>query len=966
MEKDTYKYDVFISYRHIKPDADIAAALHRMLETFRVPKASFSEGWIGRSFIDREELTTGDLSESIVQALKQSRYLISVCSGRTRFSPWCMKEIELFKSLHGEDKILILLLEGEPEDSFPEMLKNLRKSGTEGEETRELLAADIRPAAVKAADFAGYDAISDREREKYKKESLKLLRETEIYRIMAGIFGLSYGDLRQRRRERRLKLLLAGSGVILAFLSVFALLLFRMYIRAAESERRAKQQTALMILNYADSAIEKGDRLYALLIAEEAMDYTTANMEEISYINALNYSILNRGLLRRPYAGITKINIGRESPFFTLIRDGEELLTLGEGNRMEIWNVENALMEKSIEPPETIMSLAASQDGSVVVSSTVSGKLLLWDIASGSYTEFADMGKLYYTELLVTKDGRFLIGLANTPTFRCIDIWNVESKEKIYSDETEEGNDVAYSVMAKDGRYLSYALYDTSVTEVDLQTGEAKEIFSGVEGKQSIWRNLAYSDDGRYLYRCLENTLYRYDRRSGEISEIALSTYASGIRLYKNYLYIAGSGTSDIQLFNLDSMEVTGYLEGRNAILYQFMINENDGTVVSVWSDDKVYIWDNIDFYASNALGRQIEDVQDSPSAKLQFDPKGEYLFNSAAEGSILIMDVKGNAQSEKITGNLLAQSRNYRYILLEDGEHLYVYDSREKKNTAKLKIPQDFMVDLNVFALSSDGRTIALSDFGLRRVELVDVDTKTILASIPISGDASVRMTTDLAFSEDDTSIYAAFSDGSLEKYGAESGEKLQNYESLGKEIKSIVLSEGDDLLALNTIDKKSRVIQADGSFLEDISGEIYSVYRESRKIKAIGLYEDDIFHYTEGEELRIIPTNNLRQGSVSESLNTNSISPDKKYLLTNIAKGNTVLTDVETGVYVQEYGYTSTVFGRAYFTEGAAIVYDAGEGFSVIQMIYTPEELEKLAEDALGGRRLSEEELEKIGKSQ
>lgn len=33
-----YKYDVFISYRHLDPDVDIAQRLHKLLETFKIPK----------------------------------------------------------------------------------------------------------------------------------------------------------------------------------------------------------------------------------------------------------------------------------------------------------------------------------------------------------------------------------------------------------------------------------------------------------------------------------------------------------------------------------------------------------------------------------------------------------------------------------------------------------------------------------------------------------------------------------------------------------------------------------------------------------------------------------------------------------------------------------------------------------------------------------------------------------------
>lgn len=155
----TYKYDAFISYRHTEPDKTIADKLHRMLEAYKVPRAVVrmgSQKKVGRVFRDREELpTSSNLAESIQQALENSEHLIVICSPRTPHSQWVCKEIETFAELHGHDRILALLIEGEPEKSFPDQLRFVRKKavredGTETEEVRviEPLAADIRAQSL--------------------------------------------------------------------------------------------------------------------------------------------------------------------------------------------------------------------------------------------------------------------------------------------------------------------------------------------------------------------------------------------------------------------------------------------------------------------------------------------------------------------------------------------------------------------------------------------------------------------------------------------------------------------------------------------------------------------------------------------------------------------------------------------------------------------------------------------------
>ncbi len=82
-----FLYDAFISYRHIKPDKTIARYLHRMLESYRLPRSLKKEGayqWKRKVFRDREELPTmSNLSKGIEEALRKSRSLIVICSPNT-------------------------------------------------------------------------------------------------------------------------------------------------------------------------------------------------------------------------------------------------------------------------------------------------------------------------------------------------------------------------------------------------------------------------------------------------------------------------------------------------------------------------------------------------------------------------------------------------------------------------------------------------------------------------------------------------------------------------------------------------------------------------------------------------------------------------------------------------------------------------------------------------------------------
>src|SRR5882724_7860007 len=127
MGTEEYRYDAFISYRHVEPDRRWAKWLHKSLETYRVPSRLVRERGvrprIERVFRDEEELpASADLSKEIDRALEQSRFLIVICSPRTPASRWVNKEVQRFREMGRHDRILALLIEGDPRESFPRAL----------------------------------------------------------------------------------------------------------------------------------------------------------------------------------------------------------------------------------------------------------------------------------------------------------------------------------------------------------------------------------------------------------------------------------------------------------------------------------------------------------------------------------------------------------------------------------------------------------------------------------------------------------------------------------------------------------------------------------------------------------------------------------------------------------------------------------------------------------------------------
>jgi WD40 repeat protein len=227
-----YRYAAFISYRHVEPDRTWAKWLHSAIETYRVPKRLARQRGIlgapGRCFRDEEELAASDdLGRDIEQALFESRFLVVICSPRIVVSRWCNREVERFREMGRGDHILALLVEGEPQDSFPPALVAIRRTVVDGQgmtreqiEEFEPLAADVRPIP---------------------HESIRQIRRLAKLRVLAQLLGVRFDDLRQREQERRTRRLAVASAMLATVLLAMTMLAgFAVY-----QQRRAEKQSEI-------------------------------------------------------------------------------------------------------------------------------------------------------------------------------------------------------------------------------------------------------------------------------------------------------------------------------------------------------------------------------------------------------------------------------------------------------------------------------------------------------------------------------------------------------------------------------------------------------------------------------------------------------------------------------------------------------------------------------------------------
>ncbi len=525
-DKYEYLYDAFISYRHSELDKFVAENLHRELESFKLPRNlarkmdNAKKDRINRVFRDRDELPiASNLAEPITQALEASEFLLVICSPRLPESIWCKKEIELFMQLHDRDHILAVLIEGEPDDSFPEELRFVesRRVNADGTVTEERV-----PVEPLAADVRGNS----------RREVRKKIKE-EVIRLAAPMFDCSYDELKQRHRERRIRNMLTAAAVASSIFFIFGAISTSMALRIksqnveirqksteiqaqseeiqAQSEEIQKQYWAALenyALGEAENAmelLEQGDRIKAVLTAREILPDSLEN-QEIPYTYHAEYALsksmrlYDSGYMISPHFMLkhdTEVDMCKISP------DDKTLVTMDDTGLLSFWDIETGTLlfqnrdynSNSFIPEYRFAFLDSDtllyMDSGQIVRFTVSTQgVEATAVETGSWMKAdTNSGRLAIIDdkWVQIRDGESLMLIAE---HKLAEDWFAGSHFSF----DQEGKRLAFHASQGD-EYTFYGYEATSVFVMDCDTGE---ILNEFPMKQEDLGQMEF--DGDYLY----------------------------------------------------------------------------------------------------------------------------------------------------------------------------------------------------------------------------------------------------------------------------------------------------------------------------------------------------------------------------------------------------------------------------------------------------------------------------------
>ena len=991
-----YKYDAFISYRHVEPDQSIAKQIHQMIETFKPPKEFYKNGKkiTFRVFRDREELAARDLSASIKEALVTSRYLIVICSKRTPLSEWCQKEVKIFKSLYGGERIIPVLIEGEPDEAFPQELKELKNK--DNESLHDILAADIRPDEVLKKDFGGYEQLQNNNRQKLKdltQQSLNILK-TEKYRIMATILGCSFGDLKQRDKERKNRLILSVSSLSGAIFLIFGLFMANAYQKAELARQEAVQSNARILMKTAKDFLKEGDYIKAVLVAEEAIKPINKETKDYEILNAQKQSIFNATVYHNGASTLTEIYTKNKLTYMSVSAD-EKYVAYGlENNDTAIASVENGeVLKRFSGHSQQVKFVDFSKDGKYLASSSFDNTCIIYDLEKGEEKVKLEIEGIPMLTRFSEDDSKlFYATYTNSDT--CFYIYDTKTWQK--EGELVINERVKYADIKKDGSEVLTVLSSNTedqLTRRSLKDGSIIEVIprlkaDGLDGTEydRPYKAAIYSNDDKSIILLTDAEMVKVsleDKKEIFKKEMYINADDSKVMSESDDgEKIAIKANANIYLVDGNSGEITDEIYFSDLNMKYFTYNYNTNTVVGFGENGKYSIWkDKLMLEESLSYGGGV------PIEFIFLKDGSKVIANSHESQTIKIIDLKSRVLSEPIYARIMGESDNFSYMLLFDGNNFLVSGDNgktSKKITPKGATSYGSMSAARYNKISNDGKYYAY----LSMEEGDTAKSKPVLKLYGIQDDADNRVfinttLSSITFTDDSKQILLLDNIDGLKIYDTRDLTQVKSYSNIKDDSGDVKLSKDSKILVINRFAGIASVYDLEsGEHIDDIPGEVISVQNEGDEIKLKGIQNNTAFSWSSKEGLSTWEMDdecsqtalsfndvNLYNENADILMMIRNNEADRKCYVVDFSTGRLMMT---LNTSVKDYnvnGHISPDGKLIAIDQNYYSIFDKESSSSkyyitsTVYKVLSEEEVSKEVKEITAGRTLSQEEKVQIG---
>ncbi|MBQ8148180.1 MAG: TIR domain-containing protein [Lachnospiraceae bacterium] len=731
MSDKVVEYSAFISYKHGDLDSFVAENLHKAIETFHIPKniqKATGKKQMERVFRDKEELPiSSNLSDNISSALQHSEYLIVICSPRTPESYWVQKEIETFIGMHDRDHVLAVLIEGEPEESFPEMLRYAEKVHKQQDGTLQVERIPVEPLA---ADLRGEN-----------KAEVKKKLKTEILRIMAPLLNCSYDDLKQRHRERKMRRAISICAALSACFLAFGI--YSMYnTMRINQEYRVKQiNQSRYLAETSQRLLNEGDRELAIKIALEALPEYEGSKDR-PYVPEAEYALteaLGTYANGTEFFPSTQLECNGEVQELITSPDNTLIAARDNMNQVYVWNVESLEQLVHIESVydenyrmETVYNVQFNCKNQLLYRTEA--KLICWDVVNNAEIWNLEIGD-GSSDVVMSSDSSMIAVKVNG---EILVLDAITGKEILANNQVQPNR---YWTFSPDNQFLAIDANDETTFKIailEIATNNVTYIekpewvnamISDIEfvGKKDIivtvWENNSdiLTDEG---FRAKFNTETQEQLWLMQDNATDLDVYfGAEDKAYNNPIVITDSGSSIVYIDQTTGAKESNEMALSIADIHllsenQVLVVGRDGEiVVTVLGQDYVSNWGQV------GCGRGVSDIVFAQSSIFMRPVQSNKIIVCRVEtgGSYHVCMNDEETRTAKVSPDAL-------YIVLENLGKIKIVES---ENFAVIGEYSDIA---NYWFVEETGELIFLDSE--RCIRRIDVSTGTELERLEIARD--------------------------------------------------------------------------------------------------------------------------------------------------------------------------------------------------------------------------------------
>ena len=640
-----------------------------------------------------------------------------------------------------------------------------------------------------------------------------------------------------------------------------------------------------------------------------------------------------------------------------------------------------------------VVSIALSPDSKKSYVGTANNKIFEVNMENYEIKNIFGDANLPAVAMRVSKNNKYLIALRN---FLILDIFDIQSQKKLYSFTFPIDNMITGFTENPQTNNFFILRKDNSITEYDINTGEALIVHAlATNSEKNFLRKMTVSDNGILFYSDIQDnteSIVMKNLESGQINHATnVRIFSSNIVVNKDasLLYV-NSLNNFITRFDLSNLkpdeeinvpERVTYFDTKriqyNESIETFALSPDENTLAVVLKNMTVGAFSGIKNMTTNYSSEFIlneKSTHKAPIEIIRFTPDSKQIITSADDYTIRVMDIESTiGDSQLLDGKIVASSRDKNSILILSGEKISKYNFDTNKEEFIALLDPKFLKIFQEFAITNNVSLVALSDStngASASVFDVKQDKKIYTTKPHIVKEGILPYILELQFSNDGNFLYTLGPDNQLFVHNAKTGEFLFSLEDKENgEAVSFIMSNDDNFVAINYITKKSAIFSLkERKLVQKIDGEVMAIDSKNNNIKAIyGQVDSKLFVTKANNEVLYYADNKIKTSVGSLKFNTINMSFDGKYYVSSNPKNNTVITDLVTGEPIRTLYSSNNDFFISLpviSKDNKKVAYNESKDKIVIINMYSTDELSQIANKTLKNRRLSEAELNSIGK--